>query len=162
MKRILCLFLVCCFLFSGCSAVGQRIKEPVSFYYIRTNYSEDMASVIQSEEREASGHRDDLPYLMKLYMMGPTEDSLRSPLPRGAKILSIENTGKEVFVQLSDLTKAMSDADFSLVCACLALTCFDLTKADTTTIASGEWSITMGRDSLTLSDSSAVPTEEIT
>lgn len=162
MKRSVSFLLLLSLILSGCG-LGERIKEPVTFYYIRSTYQEDMVSVIQSEEREASGHRSDLSYLLKLYLMGPSEDELRSPLPRGAKISAIEDSGSEIHIQLTDLTKALSDAEYALACACLSLTCFDLTDAGKVTVTSGEWSITLGRDSLTLTDgSTAAPTEEVT
>ena len=147
---------------SGCGFFAERIKEPVTFYYIRARYQEDMVSVIESEEREASGHREDLSYLLKLYLMGPADDELKSPLPRGAKILSVERSGSGILIQLTDITNAMSDAEFSLACACLSLTCLGLTDAHTVTVSSGEWNITMGRDTLTLSDSSNAASMEET
>lgn len=162
MKRYISIFLVFSLFLSGCSVFGERIKEPVTFYYIRTDYQEDMGTVIASEEREAAGHRQDLSYLLKLYMMGPSEDELKSPLPRGSKILAAEQTGAEIAIQLSDLSKAMSDMEFSLACACLSMTCFSLTEAEKVTVSSGDWTLSIGRDSLTLTDSAtAAATEEM-
>ena len=58
MKRTYITALLFCLLLSGCSNIGDHIKDPVTFYYIRsqTQYFDDNA-VIVSEEREASGHK---------------------------------------------------------------------------------------------------------
>lgn len=149
MKRILSLCLLLCLILCGC---GQRLKEPVTFYYLNANFEEDMSTVILSEQREASGHRDDLSYLLALYLMGPTEDDLRSPIPRGTRIYTSAYSKDSVELHLSDTEKTMTDAEFSLACACLSLTCLDLTDAQSVTISSGSRSLTMSRDALLLSD----------
>ena len=46
MKRLISLILLFGFLLSGCS-MGERIKEPVTFYYIRENYQDDMGDVVK-------------------------------------------------------------------------------------------------------------------
>ena len=59
MKRFFCLLLCLCLFLPGCS--GELMKNPVTFYYPRREYqygAED--GVISSEQREASGHADDL------------------------------------------------------------------------------------------------------
>ena len=161
MKRFIILLLLCCLLLSGCNISGERIKEPVLFYYVRSEYQYfTQDGVIASEEHEASGHREDLSYLLALYLMGPAEEELTSPLPRGTKIQKAEQTPEGSQLQLSCHDDALTDADFSLACACLALTCFGLTDADTVTISIAERSITMGRDTLTIYDSSAAAVEE--
>ena len=57
MKRLICLLVASCILLSGCSGIGEWIKEPVTFYYVREDYQKDMEQVIVSEVLEASGHR---------------------------------------------------------------------------------------------------------
>ncbi len=60
------------------------MKNPVTFYYPRREYqygAED--GVISSEQREASGHADDLHYLLSLYLIGPSSDELVSPPAMG-------------------------------------------------------------------------------
>ena len=161
MKRCICLFLILPFFLSGCGVFGERIKEPVTFYYIQEDYQQTMEPVIVSEEREASGHADDLSYLLMLYLLGPLNDEYISPIPRGAKVLQINQSPNHITLQLSDISKVMSDADFSLASACLSLTCMDLTGAQRVTVNSGEWSVTIHRDLLTLTDNSSnQPTEE--
>ncbi len=162
MKRILCLILVFCVLFSGCSLIGQYIKEPVTFYYVYENYQKDMQQVIASEIREASGHRDELTYLLALYSLGPSSEGLKSPLPRNTTILPIERTVDEIVLALSDNAQSLKDADFTLASACIALTCMDLIDVQQVTVVCEEQSITLGKESLLLYTDSASTAQEET
>ena len=158
--RILCLILVFCFLLSGCSFFGERIREPVTFYYLCKNYQENLCCVLTPEEREASGHTGDLPYLLALYLMGPTDDEHMSPLPSETHITS-SFEGETIILTLSD-TASLSDIDYSLACACLTMTCLDMSDAEKVIIRSGDREKVMTRNSLTLYDaiSESIPTEE--
>ena len=109
---------------SGCSFGGEWIKEPVTFYYVRENYQKDMEQVLSSEVREAAGHRDDLPYLLALYSMGPSNDGLLSLLPKNTSIIPTERTNYSIALTLSENTQNMTDADFTLASACIAMTCY--------------------------------------
>lgn len=161
MKRCGCLTLILCLLLCGCGMLGERIKEPVTFYYLKSEIEYfTQEGVIASEEREASGHREDLSYLMALYLMGPTEEELRSPIPRGTRIYTAAQEPEGVVLHLSDTAGTMDDMEFSLACTCLSLTCFDLTDAQSVTIQSGERTVTMDRDTLTLYDGSAAAGED--
>lgn len=163
MKRLLCLILPLCLALAGCELAGERIKEPVTFYYLRAEYSYGTGeSVIVSEDREASGHRSDLSYLLALYLVGPSAETLVSPLPQGTRILSVARTETEIQLELSDLTDVLTDAEFSLACACLTLTCLELTGATQVSITSGARAITMSKDSLALIDSSVTAATEET
>ena len=157
MKRLTAIFLLCIFLLSGC---GDTLKDPVTFYYLNSGYEEDMSSAIGSELREASGHRDDLKYLMALYLMGPAEEDLQSPLPAGTTIQSAQRHDKNVTLTLSDVSDSMTDARFTLACGCLTLTCLDLTDASSVTIISGDRSLTLDADDLLLQDLITADTEE--
>lgn len=161
MKRILCFLLAVSFLLTGCGFFGQRIKNPVTFYYLCSKYQEEMCCVIVSEEREASGHVGDLPYLLALYLMGPTDDELVSPLRSSVQISSIQD-GDHIYLELNKLPSSLSDIEFSLTCACLTLTCLDITGAEDVTISSGDRVKTMNRQSLTLYDTAdeTISTEE--
>lgn len=153
MKRILCLILVFSLILSGCSLFGERIKEPVTFYYVRSEYSYNTTdSILASEEREASGHREDLSYLLALYLIGPADDELVSPIPKGTRIYSAEQAEDTVFLTLSDTAATLTDSGFSIACACLSLTCLGLTGAEKVTITSGDRTVTMSADTLMLHD----------
>lgn len=155
MKRCGMLILAISLFFSGCGFFTEHIKEPVTFYYLKSEiqyFSNE--PVIASEEREASGHRHDLSYLMALYLMGPTEEELVSPIPRGTRIFKALQTEEGISLHISDTAATMDDISFSLACTCLSLTCLELTDAPAVTITSGERVITMSRETLTLYDGS--------
>ena len=135
-------------LLSGCSITGERIKDPVTFYYVRGDYRKNMESVIVSEEREAAGHKDDLPYLLALYSMGPSTDGLKSPFPKNTRIIPTEHTAAGIVLSLSEIPDSMTDAEFTLAGACLALTCMELTEAPQITVVSGERNVTINADNL--------------
>ena len=162
MKRMICLILVSCLFLSGCGAFGEWIKEPVTFYYIREDYQKNMEQVIVSEVREASGHRDDLSYLLALYSMGPAEEELTSPLPGNTRIMPIERTADTIVLSLSENVERISDVDFTLASACLALTCMDLTNATQITVACGERKITVREDNLLQISNSILTQQEET
>lgn len=157
MKRLTAILLLCSLFLSGC---GNSLKEPVTFYYLSINYEEEMSPAIASEQREASGHRDDILYLMALYLMGPADEDLYSPLPKDTTIQSAEQHGTNVTITLSDIPNSMTASRFTLVCSCLTLTCLELTEATNVTINSGDRSITMSAEDLLLQDLITAGTED--
>ena len=161
MKRFLSLMLILSLLLSGCGFFGERIREPVTFHYLCNSYQEDLCCVFVSEEREASGHTDDLSYLLALYLMGPAGEDLRSPLPAGTRIRADIQEG-QILLELSEDAVSLSDPEYSLACACLTLTCLDITEAESVTVSCGDRSRTMTRSTLTLVDDSesTISTEE--
>lgn len=158
MKRLTALLLLCALFLSGCA---DTLKEPVTFYYLNSSYEEDMSAPIGSEQRESSGHREDLTYLLALYLMGPAAEELQTPLPAGTRLLSAERSGSRITVTLSDCADTLSDARFTLACGCLALTCLEITEAKTITINSGERSLTLEADNLLLQDLVTAGTEYV-
>lgn len=159
MRRFLCIIILICLLLSGCHFARERIKDPVTFYYVSNDFQETLTDVITSELREASGHTNDLSYLMALYLMGPVEEDNRSPIPRGTRIYVVQNDASGVVLKLSDTPIRMTDAQFSLACACLSLTCLELTDADTITISNENRSVTMTADTILLFDSTIKETQ---
>lgn len=148
MKRLVSLLLFFCFFLSGCSSLGEWIKEPVTFYYVNENYQEDLQQVIVSEIREASGHREDLAYLLALYSMGPASENLKSPFPRNTVILPIEHSGDKIVLSISENVLTMTDAEYTLASACIALTCMEISEVSQVTVVCGEKSTTIGKDNL--------------
>lgn len=163
MKRTYITALLFCLLLSGCSNIGDHIKDPVTFYYIRsqTQYFDDSA-VIVSEEREASGHKGDLSYLLAIYLMGPIQEDRLSPLPPGTKLYNVSTGQEEIEIRLSDLDDVLSDSEYTLAASCLAKTCFGQTEIDRVVVVSGERTVVLTRDSIYEFDNIPEATEEIT
>lgn len=136
MKRIICLLLVVLVLLSGCSFALDNIKEPVDFYYLRTCSKPDdyktyfTEGAIIPETREASGHTQDLYYLLSMYLRGPLDSQLRSPFPSGCSVLDIRQDGQKLSVSLSSIAAILEDFDLTLANACLAKTCMALADVD--------------------------------
>ena len=172
MKRIICLtlaaLLLCCFCGCHYSDSGD-ILEPVEFFYPRQNASyvygaED--GVLASEIREASGHADDLNYLLSMYLRGPQDPGLRSPFPAGCRLEEVRIDSDTVCVVLTAEFAALENVELTLACASLAKTCLALTDAQQVRIdaASPEKniSITLDADSLLLADYSAFEAQPVT
>ena len=162
MKRFSCLVCVLCLLLSGCTFVGERIKEPITFYYVNDNYQKDMEQVIISEEREAAGHIGDISYLLALYSMGPATEDLSYPLPRNTRILLTAREGGSVTLNLSDHAATITDAQFTLASACIALTCMELTDVQQVSIVCADKDITIRKDNLLLFSSMVQEPQEET
>ncbi len=141
MKRLIALLLTA-LIFTGCAFIGSKTKESVVFYYLRThsdnNTYDDFFSegIIGSEEREASGHRDNLSYLLTVYFRGPLNPELTSPFPMGCRILEIQQENGLLSILLNPILAEKSDLEITIACACLAQTCMDLTEAETVQIES--------------------------
>lgn len=162
MKRSLCVLLCVLFLIGlcGCSTPLSSSGEPLSFYYRRADFQyHGTDNVIVPEQREISGHGGDLHYMISLYLVGPLDDSLVSPFPKGTRLLETQQNGMELLLTLSDSAASLSDSAFSLACTCLALTCMSFTNAETVTVSSGERVMTITTDNLLLSDDSTGLTE---
>ena len=152
MKRLLCLILTAATLICLLPGCAERVKEPVTFYYLRENPSRGLGPEIAGEIREGSGHRDNLRYLLAFYLMGPADKELTSPLPRGTTLYQLEQTEDAVTIGISDTSEALSDSGFSLACACLSMTCMELLPVKEITVVSGSRNTTIRRDSLILKD----------
>ena len=152
MKKILCAALAAVLLISLLPGCGQKMKEPVTFYYQVTDYQGTMACPIAGEEREVAGYRDNLKYLLTFYLMGPISQELASPLPQGTQLQSINQSSEELTIEISDTASTLSDSAFSLACACLSMTCMGLANVENVTIVSGSRSLTISQDNLLLND----------
>lgn len=148
MKRLFVLFLLCALVFTGCSLTQGNSR----FYYPRAEYLfYDPEPVIAWETRDTAGHAQDLRYLLSQYLLGPLDQNLQSPLPRGTRMVSLEATGTDVTVTVSEEADSLSDARFSLAAACLALTVQDcLNSGGQLTLVCEERSFTVTKESLLL------------
>lgn len=154
MKRLVSLLVVLLIL-TGCGFSQTSVKEPVTFYYPRAAFAYQTENgVIGKEVREASGHVDDLSLLLSLYFSGPTDSGLLSPFPAGTKVIQITETEGTLTLQLTDTAQTLTDAQFSLACACLSLTAIGITGEDSVCITSGNRTLTTTPETLLLFDES--------
>ena len=109
MKRLLCLILTAATLICLLPGCAERVKEPVTFYYLRENPSRGLGPEIAGEIREGSGHRDNLRYLLAFYLMGPADKELTSPLPRGTVLYQLEQTEDEWVFGIHDGCADLTD-----------------------------------------------------
>lgn len=138
MKRILTVFLVLCFLLAatGCAGIGNQ-PESILFYYPRTpeNYEYGTPDgVISSETRDPAGYRNNLRYLLTLYLRGPVDEKLVSLIPEGSQIMELNRTESDVTMTFNSTFTSLQGLDLTLTCVCLARTCFALTEVATVRI----------------------------
>lgn len=160
MKRFLAFTLISllCITVLGCS---NSISEKTNFYYCTAEYQYGShASVIVSEARDISGHEGELPYLISLYLAGPSDKNLESPFPSNIKLLSVRTEDSHVIIELSYLGQQLSDAEYILACACLTLSTIEFTDAQQVTVISGNKTITLDQNDLLLYDAVTRTAEE--
>lgn len=161
LKRLIACLLTLCLFLSGCSVMGERTKEPVTFYYVCKNYQKDMSQVIGAEIREAAGHREDLPYLLALYSIGSSDEDLISPLPRNTILKLTAHTEDSIELELSESALTLTEAEFTLASACIAKTCMELIDVQQITVTCEGRLISIRKDNLVLySDILKNPQEE--
>lgn len=150
-----------------CSLIGCHysdsgdILEPVEFYYPRnaSGFAYGSAdAVITAEIREASGHTQDLNYLLTMYLRGPLDSGLRSPFPAGCTLLDVSVRDDSLTVRLSSAFTALENLELTTACAALAKTCLSITDAQNISIYSSSGdktvSVMLRADSLQFVDSS--------
>ena len=143
----------------GCAREEAEIQKPVTFYYRKANVSfNDAESVIAREQRESYGHEGDIPYLMGMYLKGPSSADFHKTFPADTFIVSIhymDNLAKIVF---SFHFAELSGIDLTVACACVTMTMMELTDVESVQISAAGallddyQSITMNKDSLLLLD----------
>ena len=149
MKQLICITLCILLLMTGCAP-----KDTINFYYLRDSFqygTED--GVIVAENRDITGHKEHLAFLLSLYLMGPQKEGNVTPFSVSTKLLSVETEADGLIITLTDTQDTLTDAEFILACACMTMTCLEILPTQTITINSGERSQTLSREMLTLYDS---------
>ena len=160
MTKYVAIFLSILLLLSGCSH-STAYEKPVTFYYCSAVYQyESGDSAIVAEIRESVGCST-LEEIMQLYLAGPDNEELVSPFPNSLRLISHHQEGETLYLLFSEELAQLSNLSLSMACGCITMTCLTLTDATQVTIEAneslldGHKSITMGRDSLILSDHAA-------
>lgn len=165
MKRLIASVLLILLIVSlwACGSETDTNQEPLIFYYPWADLEAAMkqdpyCTAIGYEEREISGNRDSLRYVLTLYFRGPMDSDLTSPFPSGTSALDTEMDSTALTITLSSSFAQLRDMDLTLACSCLARTCFGITDAESVIIrtlateTSPEISITIARDNYLLED----------
>ena len=133
MRKVLCLTLTLLLLggLLGCHYnESGDILEPVEYFYPRKSESFIYGSddgVISSEIREASGHTNDLHYLISMYLRGPQDPALRSPFPAGSVLEEIRVENDTLYTRFSEEFAVLENMELTLACTALARTCLSMT-----------------------------------
>ena len=171
MKRILILFLTAALLLSGCALSRSQMKQTATFYYLRPHAQEEdyvlffSDGAVGSEDRDISGHGDDLDYVLALYMQGPKDSDLQFPFPVGSKILETRLENGKLTVVMNAISSRFNEMDVTVSCACIAKTCMGLAELTEVTVESYApdgrvlFSRTYTNDTLILEDTHTLPPE---
>lgn len=140
-------------LFSSCAFTSENVEENTTFYYIRSEYQYyNSDSVIVGEERTFISNTNDIHQLIDLYLTGPVDDSLISPVPRDTELIGIQEYSGLLEIIISDTERTLNEAQFSLACVCLGKTIMEDPKIIQVTIFSGDRSMTISRNNYFLTD----------
>ena len=162
MKKLTAWILILVLMATFCACDSKDKIPPLVFHYPWANLEEAMrqdptCTAIGSEERDISGTRDSLRYVLTLYFRGPLDPNLVSPFPMGTTVVATQKEEGRIIVTLSNAFSHLKDMDQTLACICLAKTCFGLSDAKTVNIQTDDpnnnISITITRDNYLLEDS---------
>lgn len=161
MKRLIAVILLVSVLCSicGCKPSEPDLKEPVNFYYRRSNALYGQAdAVVACEQREALGHREDLSWLITSYFSGARADYLQTPFPKGTSVQSWKIQNSTLDLLLSKEFGQLRGIDLTVACSCIATTFLELTEVSAVVIRAedallhGQEEIRLGWEDLHLSD----------
>ncbi len=130
MKRTAAAVLLLALLLCACSDTIPVNGSPVTFYYPRINLvygAED--GVIVPEVWVYATERPPLETVLSAYLAGPSNPELTSPFPAGTKLVKYAAENTDLILTMSDSFFTLEGTDFSLACACLVMTCHELTGA---------------------------------
>ena len=147
----------------ACTDTPDSSKDPLVFYYPWADLEAAMkqdphCTALGYEERDISGNRENLRYLLTLYFQGPLDTDLASAFPKGTSALEVQMEDTALTVTLNHAFGQLEGMDLTLACTCLARTCFGLTDAQSVTIKTAptddtpELSVTITRDNFLLED----------
>ena len=130
MKKLTCFLLALFMAMSIAGCVKSLADSEVPFYYRRAEFDYGTPDGIMAMElHDATGHTNDLKYLLALYLQGPSDQDLVPPFPEGTILVDLSQENQTVTVTLSSIATRLDDMDLTIACVCLAETCFAITDA---------------------------------
>ena len=155
MKRFIAAILsvVISLVFSGCTFAADDQENTTTLYYIRSEYQYyGTDNVIVGEDRILVSGTNEFEQLLNLYLAGPLDDGLVSPLPGDTHLIDIREYSGLLEITIADTEDSLSDAEFSLACVCIGRTIMEDSGIIQVTIFSGERSMTVNRTNYLLTD----------
>jgi len=160
MRRIVCVVFIILALVgtTGCSGKNANLKQPVNAYYCTTDIKYNAEDgVIKAELQDFYNFDGDIRGFLNKYLSGPKTDTLVSPYPLGGWVLRFEQTDNVIDLTLNSNFSRLEPNELMLSYACLCMTLFDLTDAETVNIYISNTkpesnATTITRDSLMLID----------
>ena len=104
MKK-LCILLVCAalLLLSACGNKQEELQEPTNFYYcVKDITYNNPSGVIRAEERESVYFYGNLAYLLRSYLLGPSDSQLQTLIPDKVSLVSCALNEDRAVVILSE------------------------------------------------------------
>lgn len=143
-----------------CGCTGRLGSDGMQFYYLCSEVEYNSPSgVITPVTANGVDRSAPLDQILEQYLSGPDNDGLLSPFPEETKLLSVEQKDDTIYLVFNARLGSLTGMDLTLACACLTMTCLDLTDAANVSIRAegamldGAQQITMNADSLVLLDS---------
>ena len=154
MKRITAwiLFAVIALHLAGCSFASEDPGYTATLYYIRSEYEYHSTENVIVGETRSLAYKAEISQLLDLYLAGPVDDGLISPIPKGTELIDIQEYSGLLEITFSDTAQTLSDAQFSLACVCLGKTLMEDPGIIQMTVFSGERSMTVDRNNYLLTD----------
>lgn len=120
MKRIGCILLILCLLFTGCAS--EENAKKAQFYYCNENdaFFSDMG-IMASETRTLRGINN-LSSMLELYFKGPVDTDLVSPFPPNLDIVRTEYKENSITLILDDSFAGLSGVNLRVAAGCIART----------------------------------------
>ena len=154
MKRLAVFILVTVIslMFFGCGSTANESGYTATLYYIRSEYEyHSTENVIVGEARTLASEAE-IGQLLDLYLAGPVDDRLASPIPKGTDLLDMREYSGLLELTFSDTEAVLTDAQFSLACVCIGKTMMEDPDIIQVTVFSGDRQMTVDRNNYLLTD----------
>lgn len=158
MKRLLCIVIVLSFMlpFFGCKS--NTIESPLPLYFLRKSQHFGSEDSIFFPEIVDSTQFASLSSMLRFYLQGPIDSTLKSPFPKNIYLVEVEISEDILIITLSDSLATLTGVDLSLACCALAKTTYAFNGIETVQIQArsalldGEASITIHIGDIVLFD----------
>lgn len=137
---------------TGCVLLSEDQGDTTTLFYIRSDHQYHGPDNVIVGEIRTLAPQTEPPQLLELYLSGPVDDSLTSPIPKGTEVVDIQEYSGLLEITLSDTEEKLSDVQFSLACVCLGKTMMEDPGIIQVTVFSGERTMTVNRNNYLLTD----------